>query len=186
MFLLNCVLRRADFAWSIDCSPASPHLLKFIAVYACVKTFLDTCLSYNNFPWKVCENVADGTKIVTSFPYPTTFLYVVRSSAVTIVAALHCSLTFTKQESSNSFKKYWVRCSPQFMSAADFNLEILLVGNFELWSRITRAPGVERALNTFSEELTHWILAAPLGRFHTGRRCLSLFSLCYILYKIWN
>lgn len=184
MFLLNCMLQRAGLAWSIDCSHPSPHLLKFVAVYACVKRFLDTCLTYNNFPWKVCENVADRTKIVTCLPYPTT-LYIVKSSAVTTVAAFHCSLIFTRQGSSTAFKKYWVRCCPQFMSAAGSNLEIFPVGNFELWSRITLVLGVGRALNIFSEEQTHWFLATALGKFYTGR-CLSLFSLFCILYKIWN
>lgn len=179
-FLLNCMLQRADLAWSIDCPPPSPHLLKFVAVYACVKRCLDACLSYNNFPWKVCENVADGTKIVTRFPYPTTSSYIIKSSAVTTAAAFHCSLTFTRQGYSKFFKKYWVRCFPQFISAADSNLDFLLVGNFELWSRITCFLGIRRALNTFSEELIPWILATSQGRFHNERR----FSFPFVLHSI--
>lgn len=36
-------VRESSFSWCIGCSPPSPHILKFVAVYACLKAFLDPC-----------------------------------------------------------------------------------------------------------------------------------------------
>lgn len=105
--LVELYVRENSFAWSIDCSPPSPHLLKFVAVYACVKRVLDTCHIYNNFPGKVCGNVADGTKIVTYIPfsYPATSLHTVKKVAATSMAAFHCSVMITSWKCLKTFEK---------------------------------------------------------------------------------
>lgn len=109
VFWLNCMSERAALhgPWSIDCSPPSSHLLKFVAVYASVKRVLVTCHIYNNFPQKVCGNVADRTKFVTYIPfsYPENSLCVVKKTAATSMAAFHFSVKITSWKCLKTFKK---------------------------------------------------------------------------------
>jgi len=93
-----------------------------------------------------------------------------------------------KLEVFKNLRKCWMRI-PQIMAAVNSNLEIFSCGklNFELWPGITWALCEGRALNThYSRADQLYFSNLSLGRWHNGRRFLSLFSLCYIMYKSWN